>query len=78
MMRSFSKKTLNVFGLIVLTGLMSFINAQNFDWSPAGPIYSAGRARNIIIDKTDLTGKTIYLGSASSGLFRTIDAGSKI
>lgn len=76
MMISISKKTLKVFGLIVLTGLMSFVNAQNFDWSPAGPIYSAGRARNIIIDKTDLTGKTIYLGSASSGLFRTIDAGS--
>ena len=76
MMISISKKTLKVLGLIVLTGLMSFVNAQNFDWSPAGPIYSAGRARNIIIDKTDLTGKTIYLGSASSGLFRTIDAGS--
>jgi len=76
MMISISKKTLKVFGLIVLSGLMSFVNAQNFDWSPAGPIYSAGRARNIIIDKTDLTGKTIYLGSASSGLFRTIDAGS--
>ena len=76
MMISISKKTLKVLGLIVLSGLMSFVNAQNFDWSPAGPIYSAGRARNIIIDKTDLTGKTIYLGSASSGLFRTIDAGS--
>lgn len=76
MIISISKKTVKVIVLIVLTGLISFVNAQNFDWSPAGPIYSAGRARNIIIDKLDVTGKTIYLGSASSGLFRTIDAGS--
>lgn len=56
--------------------LLLFQNSfSQFNWSPAGPIFSAGRARNLIVDKTDPTGNTLYIGSSTSGIFITTDGG---
>jgi hypothetical protein len=71
MVRKFTKSLV----LIALTGLSSLVQAQ-FTWSPAGPIYTAGRARNMIVDKNDATGQTMYVGSTSSGIFKTTDGGA--
>lgn len=63
-------------GILALTGLSGLIEAQTMNWSPAGPIYTAGRSRNMIVDKSDPTGNTMYVGSTSSGVFKTTDGGS--
>ncbi len=75
MIQRFTKlgKTLGLVGLLSLSGL---IEAQNFSWAPAGPIYSAGRSRNMVIDKADVSGKTLYVGSTTSGVFRSLDGGA--
>ncbi|HQQ94980.1 MAG TPA: T9SS type A sorting domain-containing protein [Bacteroidia bacterium] len=65
-----------ILGLLTLSALPVLSQAQNFNWSCAGPIYSAGRARNMVVDKVDVTGKTLYVGSTSSGIFKTTDGGS--
>lgn len=62
-----------VLGLIALTGLSTFMSAQ-MDWKPAGPVYNAGRARNMIVDKTN--SQVLYVGSASSGVFKSVDGGT--
>lgn len=77
MIKYTSKKFSKVLGLIALSGLSTLINAQTFDWAPAGPIYTAGRARNIIVDKGDVSGNTLYVGSASSGVFTSTNGGIK-
>jgi len=46
--------------LVAFTSLSCFSVAQTFNWSPAGPVYNAGRARNLIVDKGDLSGNTLY------------------
>jgi hypothetical protein len=51
------------------------ILAQTFNWGPAGPVYTAGRARNMIVDQNDPKKETFYAGSASSGIFVTTNAG---
>lgn len=66
--------------LLGLFGLFCFLlPAQNPDWnwSPAGPIYTAGRARNLIVDKNDASGATLYTGSSTSGIFKTTDEGHR-
>src|SRR5437868_12848148 len=68
-------KITKTLGLIVLTGLSTLVDAQ-MNWAPAGPIYTAGRARNMIVDKNDPSGKTLYVGSTSSGIFKSTDGGS--
>lgn len=75
MMNYISKKVKKALGLIALTGLSGLMSAQSMNWSLAGPVYNAGRVRNILIDKLDATGNTIYAGSTSSGLFKTTDGG---
>ncbi len=70
-----SQKLRSVVGLIALGGLFNLVQAQ-INWSSAGPVYTAGRARNLIVDKNDATGNTLYVGSASSGIFKSTDAGS--
>jgi len=74
-----AQKFTKAFGLVILTTLTGFLNAQTTDWnwSPAGPIYTAGRIRNMIVDKTDPSGKTLYAGSTSSGIFKTTDGGTR-
>ncbi|MBP9068215.1 MAG: T9SS type A sorting domain-containing protein [Bacteroidia bacterium] len=50
------------------------INAQTYTWSPAGPVLSAGRSRNMVIDRLD--NKVLYVGSVSSGIFKSTDSGT--
>jgi len=75
MIQRFTKlgKTLGLLGFISLSGL---IEAQNFSWAPAGPIYSAGRSRNMVVDKSDVSGKTLFVGSTTSGVFKSADGGA--
>jgi len=75
MIQRFTKlgKTLGLVGFLSLSGL---IEAQTFNWAPAGPIYSAGRSRNMVVDKSDVSGKTLFVGSTTSGVFKSIDGGA--
>jgi hypothetical protein len=75
MIKYLSQKLVKAFALVALAGLTGVVDAQTFNWSQAGPIYNAGRSRNMIVDKNDPTGKTLYVGSASSGVFMTTDGG---
>lgn len=68
---------LKAVGVFALTGICGISNAQTFEWGEAGPLYTAGRSRNIVIDKTDATNNTMYAGSASSGIFKTTNGGAK-
>jgi hypothetical protein len=75
MIKYLSQKLVKAFAVVALAGLTGVADAQTFNWSQAGPIYNAGRARNMIIDKNDLSGNTLYVGSASSGVFISTDGG---
>ncbi len=50
------------------------INAQTYSWSPAGPVLSAGRSRNMVVDRLD--NKVLYVGSVSSGIFKSTNSGT--
>lgn len=50
------------------------IKAQVYNWSPAGPVLSAGRSRNMVVDRLD--NKVLYVGSVSSGIFKSTDSGA--
>ncbi len=73
MIKYLSKKLVKTVAVVALAGLTGVVEAQS--WSQAGPIYNAGRSRNMIVDKNDASGNTMYVGSASSGLFYTNDGG---
>ncbi|MBL7922352.1 MAG: T9SS type A sorting domain-containing protein [Bacteroidia bacterium] len=73
MIKYLSKKLVKTVAIVALAGLTGVVEAQS--WSQAGPIYNAGRSRNMIVDKNDASGNTMYVGSASSGLFYTNDGG---
>jgi len=82
MINYMSQKFSKTLGLIAFTGLSFILDAQplpvaptDINWSLAGPIYTSGRSRNIVVDKTDASGKTLYTGSASSGVFFTTNGG---
>lgn len=75
MIKYLSKKLVKAVAVVALAGLSGVVDAQPFNWSQAGPIYNAGRARNMIVDKADPSGNTLYVGSASSGVFYTNDGG---
>lgn len=76
MINYMSQRINKVLGLIALTGLSGIINAQQpGDWGLAGPVYNAGRARNMIVDKSN--SQVLYVGSASSGIFKSTNGGSK-
>lgn len=45
-------------------------------WSERGPNNVGGRTRAIMIDPNDPTGKTIWAGSVSGGLWKTTDIGT--
>lgn len=76
-MKNLTKKLTKAFGLVALTVLSGVVTAQNMKWSPVGPVYSAGRARNMVVDKNDASGSTIYLGSTTSGIFKTVNSGAR-
>ena len=75
MIKYLSKKLVKAAIAVALVGVTSIVDAQTFNWSQAGPIYNAGRSRNMIVDKNDPTGNTLYVGSASSGVFMSTDGG---
>jgi hypothetical protein len=50
------------------------IKSQTYSWSPAGPVLSAGRSRNMVVDRLD--NKVLYVGSVSSGIFKSTNSGS--
>lgn len=53
------------------------LNAQlGITWSEMGPNDVGGRSRAIIIDKNDLTRKTIYAAGVSGGIFKSTDNGA--
>jgi hypothetical protein len=71
-------KITKVLSLLAFTSSLGLLEAQStYTWNPAGPIYTAGRARNMLVDKNDPTGKTLYIGSTSSGIFKTVDGGTQ-
>lgn len=75
MIKYVSKKIVKVAGVFALTCLSFFAEAQSINWAQAGPIYAAGRMRCMIIDKSDPTGNTMYVGSTTSGVFKSTNAG---
>ena len=76
MIKYLSQKLVKACAIIALAGISNQVDAQAFNWSQAGPIYNAGRSRNMIVDKDDPSGNTLYVGSASSGVFLSTDGGS--
>lgn len=42
-----------------------------YSWSPAGPVLSAGRSRNLVVDRNN--SNVLYVGSVSSGIFKSTD-----
>ncbi len=76
MIKFLSNKLFKTCAVIAFASITTTIDAQIFNWSSAGPIYNAGRARNIIVDKSDPGGSILYVGSTSSGIFKSIDAGA--
>lgn len=76
MINYMSHRITKILGLVAFTGSMGLLEAQStFTWNPAGPVYTAGRSRNMVVDKADPTSKTLYVGSTSSGVFKTTDGG---
>ncbi len=45
-------------------------------WISRGPYNVAGRVRSVIVDPSDKTFKTWFAGSASGGIWKTVDAGA--
>lgn len=75
-MKFLSKKLFKTICLAALSTLTAGLDAQTMNWSPAGPIYTAGRTRNMIVDKNDASGNTLYVGSTTSGIFKSTDGGA--
>lgn len=66
-------------GLASLTFSGLLLNAQaptpKWDWTLAGPVYNAGRIRNMVVDNSNPS--KLYAGSTTSGIFVSINSGSK-
>lgn len=60
--------------IVFSTTLSLSAQGPQLKWSQAGPIYTAGRARNMVVDKSNKS--TLYVGSVSSGIFKSINGGS--
>jgi hypothetical protein len=62
-------------GVIALAAVLSGeLKAQTYTWSPAGPVLSAGRSRNMVVDR--LNPSVLYVGSVSSGIFTSTNSAS--
>jgi hypothetical protein len=64
-------------GIMGLTGAAFTANSQSIEWGPAGPVYTAGRIRNMLVDANDPSGQTLYAGSSSGGVFKSVNGGSQ-
>src|ERR1043166_4504086 len=68
-------KAIRWIAAFLLTGSFLQISAQ-IKWSPGGPVYTAGRARNLLVDRSDGSNKTMYAGSIAGGVFVSHDEGA--
>ncbi len=75
MIKYLSNKLVKTTGIVALTAFSTFAQAQ-ISWAPAGPLYTVGRIRNMIVDKTDASGSTLYVGSTTSGVFTSTNSGT--
>ena len=66
-------KAKTVLALLAVTAAPE-LTAQPYTWGSAGPILTAGRARNMIVDRNNSS--TLYVGSSTSGVFKSTDGGS--
>lgn len=72
------QRMIKALGLTALMGLCGLVNAQTsqaLDWAPAGPVYNAGRARNMVVEKNN--SNVLYVGSTSSGIFKSLNGGGR-
>ena len=51
-------------------------SSKEFTWEELGPNNMGGRTRALIFDNQDANGNTIYAGSVTGGIFKTINKGS--
>lgn len=54
----------------------SFKSSKSLSWTELGPDNIGGRTRAILIDKTDPTYQTLYIGSVSGGLWKSTSGGT--
>ncbi len=66
-------KASKILSVVAVTAFSTLLQAQTINWGPAGPVYTAGRARNMIVDRNNPN--TLYIGSSTSGIFKSVDAG---
>ncbi len=50
-------------------------STYSVDWTTMGPDNFAGRTRSILFDNTDADGNTLFAGSVSGGIWKTVNAG---
>lgn len=53
----------------------SFKSSSNIEWISRGPANVGGRTRGLLYDPDDATFSTWYAGSATGGVWKTVDAG---
>src|SRR5687767_14295026 len=63
-----------ILSVVAVVAFSNQLEAQTINWGPAGPVYTAGRARNMVVDRNN--SNTLYVGSSTSGIFRSLDAGA--
>lgn len=51
-------------------------STKEFTWTELGPDNMGGRTRALIFDNQDANGNTIYAGSVTGGVFKSINSGS--
>jgi len=49
--------------------------AFDFDWEVRGPNNMGGRTRSLVVDNTDGSGNTLYMGNVIGGIFKSVDGG---
>lgn len=71
------QKFIKAISLLAFAGASLLAQAQTIDWGLAGPLYTAGRIRNVVVDNTDATGNTLWAGSAAGGVFKSVNGGAQ-
>jgi len=57
------------------TKLMAQSSKGDFNWETRGPINFSGRLSSFIFDANDATGKTMFVSSASGGIWKSVNGG---
>jgi hypothetical protein len=71
------QKFIKAISLLTFAGASLLSQAQTIDWGLAGPLYTAGRIRNVVVDIGDATGNTLWAGSAAGGVFKSVNGGAQ-